>query len=239
MYFCGYQDEENEKNDAVWKSHAGSSHPIKYGDKLQLMHCKSGKYLACMRCSVADRDPECIKCTLQGGSNAAKFQLSGTFKIQRDNSPVLDGHQVQLLNCSLGDHILHTTWDDTSRSEVNLSSEMNTPFSWTLNMSSPYSSTDKEYLTAGKPIRILQSEDESFLAASFGIEPPGVNSKQLLSALNTKQLLPIVLDADESSFQVIPDFFVFSFTHTYHYYHYYTIFSQPEQISTIIKDPQT
>jgi hypothetical protein len=165
-------NEEEGKNRLKLELHRGPDFPLLHGQKIQLQHQKSGLFLSLDSQSVAQNDPECMKITLQEGSEASYFRVAGLYKIQIEGSPVFDRDQVKLLNCTLGDHYLHCSFDndpnnpdDTGRCEVNLSSQVSMP--WTLELNRSFTKSEEEYILLGQPVTIFHSEAESYMMASL------------------------------------------------------------------------
>ena len=76
--------EEAHNNDIMTKLLNGDAElrvPVKYGDMVQLMHMKSGRFLSVCE-KAATYDPECRAANLATGSSAAQFKFMPRFKAQ-------------------------------------------------------------------------------------------------------------------------------------------------------------
>jgi hypothetical protein len=152
---------ESEQNAASKQLKRGQNYPLLYGNKIQLQHVRSSKYLTLDGSHTAEEDAECMRISLGTGSKAAFFQLVGLYKIQADGSPVCDGSEVMICNCMLGDHFLHTNLAARAHArEVNLSIKQS---AWGLHLYHAFTPNQSDYLMLRQPVLLFQTEEESFV----------------------------------------------------------------------------
>lgn len=158
--------------------------PVLFGDTVQLLHVKSGKYLTITPGILAKEERENLRVCLDvDGSPFSWLNIIPRFKIDREGDQILSGTEIYLRIAERGNEYVHAAGhvspiQDRFR-EVNCSLELN---SWRVHVF--HSSTvlaDRAILTMNELVTVSDPETKSYLTISFpaveSLDDPGEGFK--------------------------------------------------------------
>eukprot|EP00004_Rigifila_ramosa_P001596 TRINITY_DN1154_c0_g1_i2.p1 TRINITY_DN1154_c0_g1~~TRINITY_DN1154_c0_g1_i2.p1 ORF type:complete len:2503 (+),score=673.94 TRINITY_DN1154_c0_g1_i2:327-7511(+) len=153
---------------------------VSYGDVIQLMHVKSGKFLTVLPKVLAELDKEASRLSLEdGGSTNAWLKIMPRFKLRSEGDNVYLGDLVTLYSLKTSGAIFASTSpypNEVRKYEASCSPVKLT--SWKLQLYAPSSSTLAEGVKFSRMIRLFHPEASGFLAAPTNPPVPGVEPKK-------------------------------------------------------------
>jgi inositol 1,4,5-triphosphate receptor type 3 len=163
-------DNEIALNESYMRQKSGT--PIRFGDTIQLLHVKSGKFVTVIPDELARDERENLKLQLsEEGNPYSWFELSPRYKIDRAGEVIQGNAEVFLRVAKRQNEYIHcaTRYNIIEKSqEVNCSLE-NTP--WTLALFQTYSgSISEKHLVVSELVLLHDPETFSNLSVSFRTE---------------------------------------------------------------------
>ncbi|KAJ1435564.1 inositol 1,4,5-trisphosphate/ryanodine receptor-domain-containing protein [Ochromonadaceae sp. CCMP2298] len=158
------KENESTLNRAVMKSKTGNV--LYFGETIQLMHVKSGKFITVRPADLARDERENMKVTLStDGSVMSWLKVMPRYKINREGEPITNNLEVVMKVAERSNEFLHGADRPPPRgkhTEVNSSLEAPTP--WRLTLFQRVQDLDTALLLHGQLVCIRDPESQCVLA---------------------------------------------------------------------------